>query len=195
MSELKMKIVLLGQPTVGKTSLIHRFVENIFEETDSTQTIGLFKKNMTFNSTDFEMNIFDLAGMERFDSLAPIYYRNAQVIIFAFDSTKAETFASIEKWLKLVLQDLPNHKSVILALAATKCDLSEETQTKPKKVDVEKLAKEYNAELFETSSKNNTNVDKLFIDSARKALPFCLANNQPSIAPSIEKAKKAGCCS
>jgi small GTP-binding protein len=94
-----LKIVLLGSSSVGKTSVLSRFIEaEFFPDHVSTVGAAYMMKLVTANSRQFKLQIWDTAGQEKFRSLAPIYYQHAQVALIVFDITALETFNDAERW-------------------------------------------------------------------------------------------------
>lgn len=87
---IQVKLVLLGEAAVGKSSLVLRFVNNEFQE-NKEPTIGaaFLTQKCKLDDNVIKFEIWDTAGQERFHSLAPMYYRNAQAAIVAYDVTKA----------------------------------------------------------------------------------------------------------
>jgi len=96
------KIVLGGEGAVGKTSLVHTFVEGKFES-DYKSTIGtsIMKKEIAIRGSDAKVRfiIWDLAGQEQFKRVRQTYYQNAEAGIIVFDVTRKETFQKVEKWV------------------------------------------------------------------------------------------------
>lgn len=90
MKPIQVKLVLLGEAAVGKSSLVLRFVNNEFQE-NKEPTIGaaFLTQKCKLQDKIIKFEIWDTAGQERFHSLAPMYYRNAQAAIVAYDITKA----------------------------------------------------------------------------------------------------------
>jgi Ras-related protein Rab-5C len=90
---IQVKLVLLGEAAVGKSSLVLRFVNNEFQE-NKEPTIGaaFLTQKCKVDDNIIKFEIWDTAGQERFHSLAPMYYRNAQAAIVAYDVTKAVLF-------------------------------------------------------------------------------------------------------
>ena len=86
---IQVKLVLLGEAAVGKSSLVLRFVNNEFQE-NKEPTIGaaFLTQKCKLEDKIIKFEIWDTAGQERFHSLAPMYYRNAQAAIVAYDITK-----------------------------------------------------------------------------------------------------------
>ena len=95
------KVVLVGESGVGKTSIIHRYINNVFNPgISSTGGANFTTKRMKFeeekNTIKFE--IWDTAGQERFRSLAKVFYKNAAICVLVYDITRKETFEELEKF-------------------------------------------------------------------------------------------------
>ena len=95
------KVVLIGESGVGKTSIIHRYINNVFNPgISSTGGANFTTKRMKFeeekNTIKFE--IWDTAGQERFRSLAKVFYKNAAICVLVYDITRKETFEELEKF-------------------------------------------------------------------------------------------------
>ena len=123
-NEIKMKIIrlaLLGDSAVGKTSIISTFLNYEFNE-DFISTIGWDKRKKTIkleNGKNIDLSIWDTAGQERFHSIALKVIRKAQGIIVVFDLTKKETFESVVNWLEIIKE---NFNEVTIVLFGNKCD-------------------------------------------------------------------------
>jgi len=173
------KLVLLGEAAVGKSSLVLRFVNNDFQE-NKEPTIGAAfltqKCNLPTRTIKFE--IWDTAGQERFASLAPMYYRNAQSALVVYDLTKPTSLIKAKHWVaELQRQASPG---IVIALVGNKLDLANDAsssnlsddddadndaESDARKVSTEE-AKSYAEEegllFFETSAKLGTNVTEVF---------------------------------
>ncbi|CAF9903743.1 MAG: hypothetical protein ALECFALPRED_002956 [Alectoria fallacina] len=119
------KLVLLGEAAVGKSSLVLRFVNNDFQE-NKEPTIGAAfltqKSHLPHRTIKFE--IWDTAGQERFASLAPMYYRNAQSALVVYDLTKPTSLVKAKHWVaELQRQASPG---IVIALVGNKLDLTNE---------------------------------------------------------------------
>lgn len=177
------KLVLLGEAAVGKSSLVLRFVNNDFQE-NKEPTIGAAfltqKCNLPTRTIKFE--IWDTAGQERFASLAPMYYRNAQSALIVYDLTKPTSLIKAKHWVaELQRQASPG---IVIALVGNKLDLTtepgnsnspagdeadgdaaEEDDGDARKIstaEAKSYAEEEGLLFFETSAKLGTNVTEVF---------------------------------
>ena len=106
----QVKLVLLGDSGVGKSSLLQRFVNDTFEEsTDSTMGASYLSKIIGNAGRSVKFNIWDTAGQERYRALAKMYYRDALVVLLVFSLTDADSFASLKHWYKEVLDNAPKN--------------------------------------------------------------------------------------
>lgn len=178
------KLVLLGEAAVGKSSLVLRFVNNDFQE-NKEPTIGAAfltqKCNLPTRTIKFE--IWDTAGQERFASLAPMYYRNAQSALVVYDLTKPTSLIKAKHWVaELQRQASPG---IVIALVGNKLDLTNEPgdssnltddvdgengdgedadgdARKVSTAEAKKYAEEEGLLFFETSAKLGINVTEVF---------------------------------
>ncbi|KAM6450940.1 ras-related protein Rab-18-like isoform 2-T2 [Liasis olivaceus] len=116
-----LKLLLVGDSAVGKSSLLLRFAEDQFEPYLSP-TIGVdFKvKKMVVGDLPLQLAIWDTAGQERFRTLTPSYYRGAQGVILVYDVTRRETFLGLESWLQEL--EIYTKKNVVKMLVGNKID-------------------------------------------------------------------------
>ena len=118
------KLVLLGDASVGKTSLVGRFVTNQFNEAVETTVGAAFStQSVTLPDRVVKFEIWDTAGQERFKSLAPMYYRNASCAIVVYDVTSEVSFVRAKDWVKQL--SYSNNPNIVIALAANKSDITQ----------------------------------------------------------------------
>ncbi|KAK5781068.1 Rab family GTPase VPS21 PWA37_001988 [Arxiozyma heterogenica] len=158
------KLVLLGEAAVGKSSIVLRFVSNDFSE-NKEPTIGAAFLTQRVNIDDHivKFEIWDTAGQERFASLAPMYYRNAQAALVVYDVTKPQSFIKARHWVKELHEQAS--QDIIIALIGNKIDLLKDDPDgrKVAKEEAEKLAEEENLLFFETSAKTAVNINEVFL--------------------------------
>ena len=161
------KIVLIGESGVGKTSIIERFIENKFEENiDPSLGGSFFEKVLLFNDGEkLTFDIWDTAGQERYRALTQIFYKNAKVAILVYDITRQNSYNELTKfWFNKVKEN--SNSDIILVLAANKLDLAELEEVNED--DAKKFAKEKNIDFFSVSAKNDYGIEKLFTEIAKK---------------------------
>jgi len=158
--EYAYKLILGGDGGVGKTSMVHRFVEDSFQ-TDYKSTIGtsIMKKVCDFEGLASKVRfvIWDLAGQAQFQRVRQTYVANAEAGILVFDVTRKKTFDSVEKWFNEIKSA---SKSISLILIGNKIDLVEDRQVTTE--EGENLAKKLNLSYFEASAKTGENVNDAF---------------------------------
>ncbi|KAI8918544.1 hypothetical protein PhCBS80983_g01574 [Powellomyces hirtus] len=168
----KFKLVFLGEQSVGKTSLITRFMYDTFDNTyQATIGIDFLSKTMYMEDRTVRLQLWDTAGQERFRSLIPSYIRDSSVAVVVYDITNRNSFMNTTKWVDDVRAERGN--DVIIVLVGNKTDLSEKRQVSTE--EGEKKAKEFNVMYIETSAKAGYNVKALFRKIAN-ALPGMEAN-------------------
>jgi len=125
MEVVDLKLVLLGQPGVGKTCLVYRYLYNTFGETISTIGASFAMKKIESNGRPCNLGIWDTAGQERFDSLSSFYCRGARAAIICFDLTDRASFECLQsKWVKKVLDEA--EPGCHICIVGTKLDLVQE---------------------------------------------------------------------
>ncbi|KAI5451957.1 GTPase Ryh1 [Naganishia albida] len=169
----KYKLVFLGEQSVGKTSLITRFMYDTFDNTyQATIGIDFLSKTMYLDDRTVRLQLWDTAGQERFRSLIPSYIRDSSVAVIVYDITNRISFQNTTKWV----DDVRNERGqdVIIVLVGNKTDLSDKRQVTAD--DLDRRAKELGVLSIETSAKAGHNVKNLF---KKIALALPGANGQP----------------
>ncbi|SAM04007.1 hypothetical protein [Absidia glauca] len=163
----KYKLVFLGEQSVGKTSLITRFMYDTFDNAyQATIGIDFLSKTMYLSDRTVRLQIWDTAGQERFRSLIPSYIRDSSVAVIVYDISNRESFMNTNKWIDDVRAERGNE--AIVVLVGNKTDLNEKREVTTD--EGEKRAKELNVMYTETSAKAGHNVKNLFRRIAQ-ALP------------------------
>ena len=159
------KLVLIGDASVGKTSLLLRFADDSFED-NYISTVGVdFRfRTVTVDNELVKLQIWDTAGQERFRTITSAYYRGANGVILVYDITNNETFQHVQDWLDEV------HKaageSVTKLVVGNKADLVQQRQVNESQAS--QYAQSVNASFIETSAKTAVNVDKSFLIIAKQ---------------------------
>ncbi|KAN0007320.1 hypothetical protein ACTFIV_001208 [Dictyostelium citrinum] len=169
----KYKLVFLGDQSVGKTSIITRFMYDTFDITyQATIGIDFLSKTMYLEDRTVRLQLWDTAGQERFRSLIPSYIRDSSVAIVVYDITNKVSFTNTIKWIEDVRNERGNN--VVIMLVGNKTDLADKRQVSIE--EGEAKAKEYDIMFTETSAKAGFNIKALFRKVA-SALPGIDSNS------------------
>ena len=157
-NENKFKIIFLGDPGVGKSSIINRFSQDKFDS-NYQATIGLdfHTKNVMIENQNMKLLLYDTAGQEKFRSLIPMYIRDANIIIIVYDINNKDSFTHTSFWINEI-KDLKREDS-ITALVGNKCDMDKKLVTTD---EGKNLAKEKGMIFKEVSAKSGLNIENLF---------------------------------
>jgi len=195
------KLLLVGDSGVGKSCILVRFADDSFTQS-FIATIGIDFKIRTIELDDkrIKLQIWDTAGQERFKTITTAYYRGAMGILLVYDVTNEATFDSISGWMKAIEQHASD--SVNKVLLGNKADTSGALVSQ-RRVTTErgqKLAAQFGMKFFETSAKNNINVDTAFYTIARDIKQRLLAGASAEgglrlgEAPTPGDTSRKGCC-
>ena len=156
--DINLKILILGDSSVGKTTLLLKYVDGYFP-TIYVATIGVeFKvKKINVNGIDLNLQIWDTAGQERFRGVTRNFMKGADGIIYAYDITKKSSFDSLKNWIIQSEESTVGFKKIIIG---NKTDL--ESERVVSKEVFQKFCQNKNIQGMEVSEKNGNNVDKCF---------------------------------
>lgn len=155
----KFKLVFLGEQSVGKTSLITRFMYDSFDSTyQATIGIDFLSKTMYLEDRTVRLQIWDTAGQERFRSLIPSYIRDSSAAVVVFDISSTNSFAQVDKWIEDVRAE--RGQDVVIILVGNKTDLTDKRRVSMEQG--ERRAKELGVLFIESSAKTGHNVKQLF---------------------------------
>ena len=155
------KIIIIGNSNVGKTSIINRFTDKEFKDKHlATLGCDFHMKTIMINEKMIKIQIWDTAGMEKYQSITKSYYRGAQACLIVFDITNRESFESIDNWIENFNKfSNPNIQKIIL-LIGNKCDLG--IDRKISYEEAENYSRVNNLLYYETSAKDDINIHEVF---------------------------------
>ena len=161
------KIILIGNSSVGKSSIIQRYIQKIFND-EYTCTIGVdfFMKTIDINDKLIKLQLWDTAGTERFKSITTGYYRGANAAFVVFDLTSRVSFNSISEWIQNYYNYSNPNSEKNVVLIGNKSDLKESREITEEEIN--KFVVSNNIKYFETSAKNGENIDECFYYIAEK---------------------------
>jgi Ras-related protein Rab-5C len=160
--EYEIKICLLGDVSVGKTSIASRFCKNSFTDNYINTIGGAYQQqNIVLNNgAKIKLHIWDTSGQDRFRSMTNLYYRDAQVAILTYDVTNEQSLESLNYWLN-ELNDKVEIDNMVLCLAGNKSDI-ESSKRQVSTAKGKAFAEEHNMIFYETSAKTGAGVKELF---------------------------------
>ncbi|KAL4351364.1 hypothetical protein GQ457_06G043420 [Hibiscus cannabinus] len=151
----KYKLVFLGDQSVGKTSIITRFMYDKFDTTyQATIGIDFLSKTMYLEDRTVRLQLWDTAGQERFRSLIPSYIRDSSVAVIAYDVANRQSFMNTSKWVEEVRTE--RGSDVIIVLVGNKTDLVDKRSVSIEEGD--NKAREFGIMFIETSAKAGFNI-------------------------------------
>ena len=169
--EIMFKVITLGDSGVGKTSIIRRFANNIFDE-NMLSTVGVgfaFKEMELQNKKTIKLKLIDTAGQEKFRSLAKSYFKNVDGVLFVYSFDIPESFESLKEWIESFNTNHNGKIGIPMLLIGNKSDLEKEEEVKKNEKLVEDFLKEYKElKYYKSSAKDNISINDLFQELAEK---------------------------
>jgi small GTP-binding protein len=193
---LSMRILMIGDSGVGKTSLLNAFVGEEFSNPLTTIGVDYRVQTITLDSPPqhkVKLQIWDTAGQERFQTITPSYYRNCNGVILVYAADDPQSFVRIHHWLKQIeMYSTLNPKIIIVG---NKYDMKYVEVSQKEALGM--AAENGNIPLFFCSAKEKQDVAKPFAAIAQeiyKQQQGCISNKQPPIKLLEEKKHKKSCC-
>lgn len=193
-SDIKLcKVTLLGESGVGKTCIISRYVNNIFEDNVmSTSGASYAYKEISIpdKQTSIRFEIWDTAGQEKYRSITKLFYNDAAAVILVYDVTDTDSLEELKNyWLKQVRDQAP--KNAVVAIVGNKNDLIEEIAVPDE--EGKKFAQENNAIFMSVSAMSGYSIDNLFMEIGLKFLdPEHIQKLQDELKTANQDTKKNG---
>ena len=178
------KSVFIWNTGVGKSSIIDCYIHNTFDPIH-IPTIGVefFSTFFKQDKLNIKLHIWDLAGHIHFRNIIRSYYRHAKIIFFVFDKTDRKSFQDFEGWIENFRYRL---EEIQLVIIGNKSDLSYVSITEQEGLN---LANQYKALYFETSVKNNSNIDTIF-STTMKHIQDKIINKDSAFHPDLFESNK-----
>ena len=158
---LKSKVVLLGNSTVGKTSILNQFkLEKFNNCIDSTIGCEFFAKSVFCDEKEIKLLLWDTAGQEVFHSFTQNFLRGARLVLIIFDVSNYASFLSLEHWLN---ETKKTSSKMNIVIVGNKNDLRSEISDEDMKTFIQTYQEKYNFDYYGTiTAKKNENVNELF---------------------------------
>ena len=168
------KVIIIGAGAVGKTSLLHRFVENQFlfryKSTIGADFLSKVIEGYPDPESTVKLQIWDIGGQERYKSLRSSFFEGANGALVVFDVSRQQTFIELEEGLsdlrRFAGEDVP------FIILGNKIDLIQEIGGKYDREGAELLAKNEETYFVETSAKTGENVEESFLNLTKKMIPI-----------------------
>ncbi|XP_073439833.1 ras-related protein Rab-10-like [Dendrobates tinctorius] len=157
-SNLVAKLVMTGDSNVGKTCIASRYTDHAMPSYLSTVGIDFKTKTVFIDESPLKLQIWDTAGQERFHTLSISYFRGAHGFLLVYDITNSVSFENTSSWMKDI--KMKAGEDVEVVLLGNKCDREDEREVSKERG--EKLAWEYGIPFYETSAKENINIENAF---------------------------------
>ena len=187
LNELLFKYIIVGNSGIGKTSIIESFIDkkNFNENLQSTIGVGFYSKQIKLNDLSLKIHVWDTAGLERFFSITKNYFRETSVVIICYDITNINSFKKVKFWYDSVTQECDSN--AIIVIVGNKNDLKNRRVSYDQGLQLSlNLDPTKNILFFETNIKNDPNLDRIFIDSAKELINSGITNK------SLEELNKMG---
>jgi Ras-related protein Rab-22 len=197
-TERSLKLILLGDTSVGKTSLALRFANDEFRPyMEATIGASFSEPTMIMDRQKITFHVWDTAGQEKYHALASMYYRGASAAVVVFDISRPSSFFTLQRWVEELFEKGP--AGIALVVCGNKLDLEASGDRQVTREEAEGYANQIGACYMETSARDATNVREMFEMVARKVPDT--SNSAPDNGRTIQLGGKSsflyrvkGCC-
>lgn len=202
-----LKVLVLGDPATGKTSLIKRYVTNSFSgQHKPTVGVDFHFRRFEEGGTKVALQLWDIAGQDRFGAIYRVYYKDAFGALLVFDLSRPETFASVAKWKHEIDSKvtLPNGQPLPVLLVGNKCDI-ESAAARVDKAQLDKFCEDNGfIGWFQTSALANINIEMAVRTLVRNILTHtdafeaqaaaAEAADADTVKVDLKESESPGCC-
>jgi len=165
-----LKVIILGDSGVGKTSLMNRYHSGKFTgQYKATIGADFLSKEVTVDGKTATLQIWDTAGQERFQSLGVAFYRGADACLLVYDVTDPRSFENLQNWRSEFLKQIGSESNFPFVVLGNKVDKEQDRRISRSKADQWCRMNQNPVPHFETSAKTAVNVDDAFQEAARRA--------------------------
>ncbi len=167
-NEETIKIITLGESSVGKTSILAKYVDEIFDiNVISTLGVDFKRKVETIDGRQINIKVWDTAGQECFRNIQKIYYHNTEGVLLVFDLTNKKSFEQLNYWISSIKAECPG--DVAVCLVGNKADLIDKIEVND--IEIEDFCKNNNnLKYFCSSAVNGKNIKEIFQYISREIL-------------------------
>ena len=156
-----LKIVILGEGRVGKTSILSKYFSKKFDQNQkSTINPSFYETAINYNGNNVQFKFWDTAGQEQFNAISTMYYQNAVGALLVYDVTIFETFQKVETWVR-TLEEVVG-QNIVFVIAGNKFDISDKKTLEQNKNTVNEYCQKKGCKHFYTSAKTGFNLDETF---------------------------------
>jgi small GTP-binding protein len=193
-TELTIKLLIVGDSTVGKTNFVCSIADNNFNENYFASTgVDLKKTSIKINGKTINLQLWDTAGQEKYRSMAKSLFLKAQGIFVLYDITNESSFNDLKNWIDLIKEE--GNSDIPIIIVGNKMDLKDKRVVEKEKAM--EYAKQQKMDYIETSSLTRENINKAITLLTGKVLKKANSNSNFSFSidsRSLKKKQKHVCC-
>ena len=181
------KLVMIGETNVGKTTLISRWITNVFDPDETPTVGGCYLRQLTIDGKKVDLFLWDTAGQEEFNSIVPMYLRKASVVIVTVSIDRISSFQEVNKWIDMAHERC---EGAPLVLAVNKMDLQSQ-------IDESEIENKYGddfSQIFYVSALNGSNVSNLFVSAGEQGYRYVKSSRESQSSMSLTQWRAGNYC-